>query len=264
MSDANKNMKKGAKCSSPQSGESSKKGAPIQRLRKTVWYTIDKVLEETVCPSCGRAMTAFKNPIAHVKKCFSIRRLGTVYRLHGYTECKCGLLISDKPKAKKLHVCVGAVPDFDPALSFEPEEPLPESPKPASSKLASSKHAPSPAKHQPLKSLEHKVLQPKAEVWIRNFVTPIKVDYTEMPEVEKQTFKHNPNLKPKPRVRNFDRRTICQQPDDVCVYSIIRKNGAISIAVHSPESKRAVNENNEMEIGKAAPRLPTVPRKRPL
>ncbi|BFG05698.1 uncharacterized protein DMAD_04377 [Drosophila madeirensis] len=255
MSDVNKNMRKGAMSSSPQSGESSKKGAPINSLRKTVWYTIDKVLEEPVCPSCGRKMIAFKNPIAHVKKCFSIRRLGTVYRLHGYTECKCGLLISDKPKAKKLHVCVGAVPDFDPALSYEPEEPLRASPKPA----------PSPAKHQPLKILEQKVLQPKAEVWIRNFVSPIKVDYTEMPEVEKPRPKHSLNLKPKPRVRNFDRRTSCQQPDDVSVYSIIRKNGGISIAVCSPESKRAVNENNEIQIGKAAaPRPPMVPRKRDL
>ncbi|XP_033252062.1 uncharacterized protein LOC117191252 [Drosophila miranda] len=261
MSVAIENIKTVAKCSSPQSRESSKKEAPTNRSRKTVWYTIDDVLQETVCPSCGRKMIAFKNPIAHVKKCFSIRRLGTVYRLHGYTECKCGLLISDKPKAKKLHVCVGAVPDFDPVLSYDPEEPLSLSLAPE----ASPAPEPSPAKHPPVKIFEKKVLQPKAEVWIRNFVTPIKVDYTEVPEVEKPISKNNPNLKPtpKPRVRNFDRRTICQEPDDVCVYSIIRKNGAISIAELSPQSKRGGNEN-EMEIGRPAPRLPTVLRKRDL
>lgn len=51
-------------------------------------------------------MKSFKNRFAHIKKCFSIRKLGPVYRLHGYAECICGLLIADMPKAKKMHVCL--------------------------------------------------------------------------------------------------------------------------------------------------------------
>lgn len=57
------------------------------------------------CPGCGISMVSFKNRFAHIKKCFSIKRRGPLYRIHGYAECKCGFLIADTEKARKLHCC---------------------------------------------------------------------------------------------------------------------------------------------------------------
>lgn len=84
----------------------SKKRYSILQDRKTYWYTVNEIKNEATCPSCGRSIDKFKNLTAHVKRCFSIKKIGPIYRLHGYVECKCGLLIADNTKAQKLHVCM--------------------------------------------------------------------------------------------------------------------------------------------------------------
>jgi len=74
-------------------------------LKEAIWYTIGELVEMLECPGCGISMVSFKNRFAHVKKCFSIKRRGPLYRIYGYAECKCGLLIADTVKAQKLHCC---------------------------------------------------------------------------------------------------------------------------------------------------------------
>ncbi|XP_030369985.1 uncharacterized protein LOC115620736 [Scaptodrosophila lebanonensis] len=168
--------------------------------RKELWYSLNELLGETYCPSCGRQMDRFKMPLAHAKRCFSIKKVGPIYRLHGYVECKCGLLIADNTKAKKLHLCLGEVPAFEPDLTYVHKRPL--SPEPQTDEQPPIK---------PVKSLERELLQPKP--WIRNFVTPLQLASVKA------------NIKPKPpRVRNFDMALPTQEPQDVWIYSITHGN----------------------------------------
>ncbi|KAH8233461.1 hypothetical protein KR026_008457, partial [Drosophila bipectinata] len=187
--------------------------------RQTIWYSIEKAVEENECPSCGRPMKSFKNRFAHIKKCFSIRKLGPVYRLHGYAECICGLLIADTPKAKKLHVCLSLPPV--PAASPPPTPSLPQSnrlPQPTS------------------------ILKPKSKVWIRNFSSPIKPRGVQLLDISlHETAKSRASTLP--RVRNFDRPPPAPSPEEVCVYSIIRQNGSIALTGRSILAQRASNEN---------------------
>ncbi|KAH8407551.1 hypothetical protein KR222_005283 [Zaprionus bogoriensis] len=193
------------------------------RDRKTIWYTVNEICQEGVCPSCGRSLDKFKNVTAHAKRCFSIKKIGPIYRLHGYVECQCGLLIADNTKAKKLHLCMGAVPAFEPDLSYI--------------SATAAEAAASPAQAQP----QHERAPPKP--WIRNFVTPIKLDIENMHE----------NIKSEPRVRNFDiPATSKLEPHNVSVYSISSNNGAICVTGHSQKSgKRSI-----ILISKPALRLP--------
>ncbi|XP_062133538.1 uncharacterized protein LOC133843824 [Drosophila sulfurigaster albostrigata] len=186
--------------------------------RKTFWYTVDEISEEGTCPSCGRSMDKFKNVTAHVKRCFSIKKIGPIYRLHGYVECKCGLLIADNTKAKKLHLCTGEVPAFEPELNYEQLKPSPA--------LSLSIDQGSTANRLTASSpcLEEKKQLPKP--WIRNFVSPFKLDVENMPE----------NTKPEPRVRNFDMPSNRLEPQNVSVYSISSNNGAIFVTGQSPKS----------------------------
>ncbi|KAH8372172.1 hypothetical protein KR093_010387, partial [Drosophila rubida] len=180
--------------------------------RKTFWYTVDEISEEGTCPSCGRSVHKFKNVTAHVKRCFSIKKIGPLYRLHGYIECKCGLLIADNTKAKKLHLCMQLRTSA--ALSVARDEQI----KSTSNRLMS----PSPR-------LEDKRQMPKP--WIRNFVSPFKLDLENMQE----------NTKPERRVRNFDMPSNRLEPQNVSVYSISSNNGAIYVTGQSPKSgKRSV------------------------
>ncbi|EDW73994.1 uncharacterized protein Dwil_GK21693 [Drosophila willistoni] len=103
--------------------EVSAEEEPTKTNPPTFWYDINEVIEESICPSCGRPMTKFKNRCAHIKRCFAIRKLGPVYRIKGYMECKCGMLINDNPKAQKLHVCAGEVPAFEPHINYNPPVP---------------------------------------------------------------------------------------------------------------------------------------------
>ncbi|KAH8400707.1 hypothetical protein KR009_000516, partial [Drosophila setifemur] len=228
--------------------------------RTTIWYSIGSVVEEPECPSCGRSMQCFKNRPAHVKKCFSIRRLGPVYRIHGYSECKCGMLIADTPKAKKLHICMvsivqeshlqkynvsffqGSIPAFEPGIPYETENPTPPKPSP------SERHC------SPPRILENIVLQPKSKVWIRNFSSPIKprgVQLLDNYSNDKPKSRTRPP--PRPRVRNFDRPSRTSSPDEVCIYSIIRKNGAITVAGQSILRQHGSNENLSLASGRTVP-----------
>ncbi|KAH8269436.1 hypothetical protein KR018_002975 [Drosophila ironensis] len=207
--------------------------SPKIASRPTIWYSIEAVVEESECPSCGRPMKSFKNRPAHVKKCFAIRKLGPVYRLHGYAECKCGLLIADTPKAKKLHVCLGTIPDFNPNVSYEPP-PMPAKP-PAPPPAA--KRSRSPQRTQ--KPEKNPVLQAKSKIWVRNFSSPIRpkgvllLDDSCFEAAEPQ---------PRPRVRNFDKPHRSRSPDEVSVYSIIRQNGSIVLTGRSVLRQRGDSE----------------------
>ncbi|KAH8319903.1 hypothetical protein KR074_008959, partial [Drosophila pseudoananassae] len=187
--------------------------------RQTIWYSIENAVEENECPSCGRPMKSFKNRFAHIKKCFSIRKLGPVYRLHGYAECICGLLIADTPKAKKLHVCL-SLPHV-PAASPPSEPSLPQSNR---------------------FPQQTSILKPKSKVWIRNFSSPIKPRGVQLLDISlhEATKTRASTL---PRVLNFDRLPPAPSPDEVCVYSIIRQNGSIALTGRSILAQRASNEN---------------------
>ncbi|KAH8297271.1 hypothetical protein KR044_009266 [Drosophila immigrans] len=195
-----------------------KRPSQLFKNRKTFWYTVDEISEEATCPSCGRSMDKFKNVTAHVKRCFSIRKIGPIYRLHGYIECKCGLLIADNTKAKKLHLCVGEVPAFEPEISFEHLETSPALSATTDQQTAGNRITSSSPR------LERKQQLPKP--WIRNFVSPFKLDIENMQE----------NTKPEPRVRNFDMPPNRLEPQNVSVYSIRLNNGTIFVTGQSPKS----------------------------
>lgn len=196
--------------------------------RKTFWYTLDQIINEGECPSCGRSLRKFKNITPHVKRCFSIKKIGPLYRLHGYVECKCGLLIADNAKAKKLHLCMGEVPAFEPECNYTQIEISPALSMATDHQTISSPH------------LEPEFLQPKP--WIRNFVSPLKLDIESMQE----------NTKPEPRVRNFDMASSSSESQNVSVYSISSNNGAISVKGQSPKS----GKKGVMLIKKRNLRLP--------
>ncbi|EDV55768.2 uncharacterized protein LOC6548528 [Drosophila erecta] len=183
--------------------------------RETIWYTIGELVEMVVCPGCGISMVSFKNRFAHIKKCFSIKRRGPLYRIHGYAECKCGFLIADTEKARKLHCCSGKLRPCKPIIPAEP--------KPPAEEVNTSK--------------KEQALQPL----IRNFISPIKQQ--EFPFLDiSYSSKSNPKPLSRPRVRNFDRPR-SQAPKEVCVYSIIRRNGTISVTGRSIVRYRGGNEN---------------------
>ncbi|KAH8234454.1 hypothetical protein KR038_010365 [Drosophila bunnanda] len=191
--------------------------------RQIIRYTPEEIVEETECPACGTNMSCMKKPFSHAKKCFSIRRPGPVYRIFGYVECQCGLLIHDGSKAQKLHVCVGRIPPYDPRVQ------LPDSP-PTTKPLPPPEPAPEPAqtKLESTHLLNQKTLQPQRKKWIRNFTCPIKqklddIKLVELPRVYK------PKPKSVPRVRNFDMPSRTSS-NEVSVYSIIREDESISIA----------------------------------
>ncbi|XP_002034116.2 uncharacterized protein LOC6609431 [Drosophila sechellia] len=188
--------------------------------RETIWYTIGELVEMVECPGCGISMVSFKNRFAHIKKCFSIKRRGPLYRIHGYAECKCGFLIADTEKARKLHCCSGKLRPCKPIIPTEP-------------KLPATKHA-----EEVTTTNREQALQPL----ILNFISPIKQQ--EFPSLD-ISHSSNPNPKPtsRPRVRNFDRPHRSQAPREVCVYSIIRKNGAILVTGRSIVRYRGGNEN---------------------
>ncbi|KRK00214.1 uncharacterized protein LOC6531422 [Drosophila yakuba] len=188
--------------------------------RETIWYTIGELVKMVVCPGCGISMVSFKNRFAHIKKCFSIKRRGPLYRIHGYAECKCGFLIADTEKARKLHCCSGKL---RPCKPFIPAEAKPPAKEPAE-------------EVQPSK--REQALQPL----IRNFISPIKQH--EFPCLDiSYSSKSNPKPTSRPRVRNFDRPPRSQAPKEVCVYSIIRRNGTISVTGRSIVRYRGGNEN---------------------
>ncbi|XP_016969926.2 uncharacterized protein LOC108037798 [Drosophila rhopaloa] len=216
--------------------------------RETIWYSIGQLVEMIECPGCGKSMVSFKNRFAHVKKCFSIKRRGPLYRIHGYAECKCGLLIADTAKAQKLHVCMGKVRPCKPSLPVEPEKPPAEAQPP--------EELPSTTKKsEPVQILEQTV-KPQSKTWIRNFICPIK--QKELPFLD-VSCSNETETKPtsRPRVRNFDKPSRVLAPKDVCVYSIIRKNGAISVAGRSILTQRGSNENIVL-IKKRKLRLPAI------
>ncbi|XP_017044381.1 uncharacterized protein LOC108090280 isoform X2 [Drosophila ficusphila] len=222
---------------------------PNVEPRETIWYTIEQLVKMIVCPGCGISMVSFKNRFAHVKKCFSIKRRGPLYRIHGYVECKCGLLIADSAKAKKLHICFGKFRPCKPFLPLEPEKP-PVDPSPPEKIRSPSKES------QPGNTSEQAALQPRSKTWIRNFISPIKqrevpfLDISGLSEPE-------PSPALKPRVRNFDKPFRMSAPKDICVYSIIRRNGAISVTGRSILKQRGANENIVL-IKRRKLRLPTV------
>ncbi|XP_020805092.1 uncharacterized protein LOC110181621 [Drosophila serrata] len=187
--------------------------------RETILYTPEEIVEQTECPACGINMTSMKKPFSHAKKCFSIRRPGPVYRIFGYVECQCGLLIHDGSKAQKLHICVGKIPPYDPRVqkSASPPTivPLPPEPEPA------------PAKLEPVQLLNHKTPQPQRKKWIRNFTSPIKQELDDIKSVALPRV-HKPKLKSVTRVRNFDMPSRAPS-NEVSVYSIIREDESISI-----------------------------------
>lgn len=90
--------------------------------------------------------------------------------------------------------------------------------------------------------LERELLPPKP--WIRNFVSPFKLDIENMHE----------NIKPEPRVRNFDMAASSSrlEPQNVSVYSISSNNGSICVTGHSPRS----GKSSVILISKPALRLP--------
>ncbi|XP_064548233.1 uncharacterized protein LOC135435218 [Drosophila montana] len=200
--------------------------------RKTYWYTVNEIKNEATCPSCGRSIDKFKNLTAHVKRCFSIKKIGPIYRLHGYVECKCGLLIADNTKAQKLHVCMGEVPAFEPDLTYVRKKPTPEDRKATDKRMSLSPH------------LERELLQPKP--WIRNFVSPFKLDIENLHD----------NPKPEPRVRNFDLPVSSgkRAPKNVSVYSIGSNNGTIFVTGQAPPPSSG--NQNVILIKKRALRLP--------
>ncbi|EDV37721.2 uncharacterized protein Dana_GF19767 [Drosophila ananassae] len=205
---------------------------PKRSSRQTIWYSIENAVEEKECPSCGKPMKSFKNRFAHIKKCFSIRKLGPVYRLHGYAECICGLLIADMPKAKKMHVCLGKIPAFEPEVYFESLPPVPAASPPPEPSLPESSRLPE----------KNTILKPKKQVWIRNFSSPIKprgVQLLDTSPLEKPRAR----VSTLPRVRNFDRPPPAPSPEEVCVYSIIRQNGSIALTGRSILTQRGCNEN---------------------
>lgn len=213
----------------------SKKRYSILQDRKTYWYTVNEIKNEATCPSCGRSIDKFKNLTAHVKRCFSIKKIGPIYRLHGYVECKCGLLIADNTKAQKLHVCMGEVPAFEPDLSYVRKQP--ESDKDQDhDRDHDQEQAPDNRSHH----LERDLLQPKP--WIRNFVSPFKLDIENI----------HVNRKPEPRVRNFDMPVSKHEPKNVSVYSIGTNNGIIYVTGRTSQS----GNQNMILIKKRALRLP--------
>lgn len=125
----------------------------------------------------------------------------------------------------------GEVPAFEPDLSFvriEREQPA------SSDKIAMSV--------SPAPRLERELPKP----WIRNFVSPFKLDIENMHE----------NIKPEPRVRNFDMAAAASnsrlEPQNVSVYSISSNNGTICVTGHSPKS----GKKSFILISKPALRLP--------
>ncbi|KAM8711476.1 hypothetical protein ACLKA7_000595 [Drosophila subpalustris] len=190
--------------------------------RKTIWYTKTELSKKGTCPSCGRSIGKFKNITAHVKRCFSIKKIGPIHRLHGYVECKCGLLIADSNKAKKLHICMGEVPAFEPELNYAQTE------------------TPPALRDDQTAGNQGKMFPPKP--WIRNFVSPIKLD------IENRQV----NTKSEPRVRNFDMAANSLEPHNVSVYSISSNNGAIFVKGHSPKS----GKKGVLLISKPELRLP--------
>ncbi|EDW02313.1 uncharacterized protein LOC6560800 [Drosophila grimshawi] len=193
----------------------TKAKSSVLQDRKTYWYTVGEIKNAAICPSCGSTTDKFKKNItAHVKRCFSIKKIGPIYRLHGYVECKCGFLIADNTKAQKLHVCMGEVPAFEPDLSYM-------------SKTAA-----------PTVHLNRELLMPKP--WIRNFVSPFKLDI--------ENIQANP--KTKPRVRNFEMPASNLEPQNVSVYSISSSNGTILI--------KGQDNRNVLTIRKRVLRLPRI------
>nr|XP_044251866.1 uncharacterized protein LOC108069333 [Drosophila takahashii] len=205
-------------------------------LRETYWYTIKELAEMLECPGCGISMVSFKNRLPHVKKCFSIKRRGPLYRIHGYAECKCGLLIADTIKAQKLHCCLGK---SRPCKPFKPEEII----------IPESSSADSP--HPQELTIKSEPLQPKRKTWIRNFMSPIKQRDVPFLDISYTN-------KTEPRVRNFDRPSRKQAPKEVSVYSIIRRNGVISVTGRSILKQRS-NENLVI-VKKRRLRLPAINR----
>jgi len=94
--------------------------------------------------------------------------------------------------------------------------------------------------------------QPTGKTWIRNFISPIKQINVSSLDV---SYSNKPTSRP--RVRNFDRSSRKQAPKEVCVYSIIKKNGVISVAGRSILQQRGSNENPVI-IKKRRLRLPVV------
>ncbi|XP_016928636.2 uncharacterized protein [Drosophila suzukii] len=207
-------------------------------LKEAIWYTIGELVEMLECPGCGISMVSFKNRFAHVKKCFSIKRRGPLYRIYGYAECKCGLLIADTVKAQKLHCCSGKVRPWKPPKLTEhilPDSTADDSPAPPGQLIIKSEPC-----------------QPTGKTWIRNFISPIKQMNVSSLDV---SYSNKPTSRP--RVRNFDRSSRKQAPKEVCVYSIIKKNGVISVAGRSILQQRGSNENPVI-IKKRRLRLPVV------
>ncbi|KAH8285019.1 hypothetical protein KR054_003948 [Drosophila jambulina] len=215
--------------------------------REIIHYTPEEIVQQTECPACGTNMSYMKKPFSHAKKCFSIRRPRTrsVYRIFGYEECQCGLLIHNTPKAQKLHVCMvgnfpkitrsvlicflfvfqGKIPPNDPAFSA-PASPPPDQvslppPKPALTPL------PATRKRQSEQILDDKILQSQRKKWIRNFTCPIKQKVEDILVVLPGV--HKPKLTSVPRVRNFDMPNRVPS-DEVSVYSIIPEDESISFA----------------------------------
>ncbi|XP_043947865.1 uncharacterized protein LOC108036215 [Drosophila biarmipes] len=206
-------------------------------LKESIWYTTGELVEMLECPGCGISMVSFKNRLSHVKKCFSIKRRGPLYRIYGYAECKCGLLIADTLKAQKLHCCSGKVRPWKPpktAPSIPPKSTADNSPTPPTQFIL---------KSEPVK--------PTGKTWIRNFISPIKQNNVSSVDV---SYSNKPTSRP--RVRNFD-RSRKQAPKEVCVYSIIKRNGVISVAGRSILRQRGSNEN-PIIIKKRILRLPVI------
>ncbi|KAH8309547.1 hypothetical protein KR059_011662 [Drosophila kikkawai] len=201
--------------------------------REIIRYTPEDIVKQSECPACGIDMSSLKKPFSHAKKCFSIRRPGPVYRIFGYEECQCGLLIHDGSKAQKLHICM-ASPSPD-------QVPLPASdPAPAA--------LPPPAP----KNRPDKILQPQKKVWVRNFTSPIKQKFEDI----KLSGICKPKPKSVPRVRNFDTPSRAAS-DEVCVYSIIRKDESISIAGGLVIKEKQETKENVI-IKKRSLRLPAL------
>lgn len=132
-----------------------------------------------------------------------------------------------------LHLFQGEVPAFEPDLSYVRIE----REQPASSDKITMSVSPAPR-------LERELPKP----WIRNFVSPFKLDIENMHE----------NIKPEPRVRNFDMAAAASnsrlEPRNVSVYSISSNNGAICVTGQSPKS----GKKSFILISKPALRLPKV------
>ncbi|KAH8253692.1 hypothetical protein KR032_006545 [Drosophila birchii] len=178
--------------------------------REVIRYTPEEIVKETKCPACGIDMSNMKKPFSHARRCFSIRRPGPVYRIFGYEECQCGLLIHDGSKAQKLHVCVRSASPPPITVPLSPPEPAPTL---------------TPAN---LESGHQKITQPQRKKWIRNFTCPIKQKLDDI-QLVKLPGVYKPKLKSVPRVRNFD-MPFRAPSEDVSVYSIIPNEESISIA----------------------------------